>query len=177
MRHRRAISLLETIVAVGLLGMILAMTGKLIGNYRDAETHAKGIERSLEASQLTLSRLTHELSQAIAIGTPGMGSSASQVIFTKVDPAVVRYPDPIDMSLPSFDPLTPTITVRYYRSGENLLRESPSGGGRPVVLATGVRGFAVEWATRYRVEVNLSIQERARVIPLKGQSFIYLERL
>ncbi len=176
MRRRGGISLMETVVTVGLLGLILALTGKLIGNYRDAENHAKGIERSIEGSQLTLGRLTHELSQAITIGTPALGGSASEVIFTKIDPTVARYPVPMDPSLPSFDPLTPTTTVRYYRSGDNLMRQSPSGGGRSVVLATGVRGFAVDWVAQYRVEVVLSIQERTRVLRFKGQSFIYLER-
>lgn len=98
MSRRRAVSLLEVLVASFLMALVVGLTALLAQSYSSVARKGRDREAVVQAAQLALAQVTEEAREAIQIQTYG-----STFTFQKVAPQVARlpvsYPSPVPTPL------------------------------------------------------------------------------
>jgi type IV pilus assembly protein PilW len=135
MRRRQAgSSLVEILVALGLLGLLMAAMGLLLQSGLVAWGWGSGRVEAQQALRAALERMAHELREA-GYDPTGAGFEALLV----AEPTRVVFQSDWNGN-GTIDPTRERVTY-LLRPGENILRRDAGGGAQP--LAEGVRHFAL----------------------------------
>lgn len=169
MRKQAGFSLAEALITLAMMSLVMGLVAQLAQDYRRMENHSTGIERSLEGSQLGLTRMSAELQQAVLISSPASSSFVGLLSFEKIDPTLARLPADPNGFGGTFDPRAGRIRIDYRWIGEELVREA---AGSQLVVATGVRGFSCARLSDQLVEIRLSIEESSRVLPMVSKVYL-----
>lgn len=147
--NKRGLSLLETVITLGLLSVVFGMvasllfTGYKVVRAQDYKTQAN------QAVQLALVRICNEVREACKIVSTG-----DHVELLKIDPSVNRFN--------KADRYADTLRVRYSLNGEGLLLRTagpPSGTSEVQTLADGIWGINCTYDPGENFEIQLTCND------------------
>ncbi|MEW6278018.1 MAG: hypothetical protein AB1758_05300 [Candidatus Eremiobacterota bacterium] len=173
MTCRRALTLLETLTALGLFGLSLVIMAGLAREYGRLVQAADGQEQQFLAAGFVLERIRSECQEAVQWVAPRPGGEYSdEVVLVKVDP--LRRADRLPPVLaPDWSPLQPAylVQVRYSQDRDRLWRQLAGAEARPI--GRGISGLSARWVGPRSLELRLSIGQDERVRALS--TLVYVE--
>lgn len=155
-RHLAAgMSLVEMVVVVGLMAVILLVTGNLFRTYQSTLNSAKSQER-LQQARRSLDRIAAELRGGRSLApVPSNPSPVASLTLEIADRALPAFPTACGAPPPSsWDPAAGRIQVTYRVVGAELVRESPTG---TAVMVDQVEGFSIQNLTPALAEFTLRV--------------------
>lgn len=169
----RGFSLLESMVAMGLVFLVLGLVSTLMQEYSTVSRHDADRDSTLDGVQHALAEMVSEFSSAIEVKQPDEGSSAS-LVFTRLDPnpSTPRLPprsatqalaEDGDSPRWDFRPENQLLKVTYKikNNSTNLIRRVKDGN--EAVLAKNVTAFNVTKRNNYHYLLSISFQEKNRL--------------
>lgn len=169
---RRGFTLVETMVTMLLVLMLLGVLGSLLRAYSQVANFSDQHDQALRLAT-ALSSLQTEAAQALTVQTPAAGSSATELLFRRLDPARSGLPvgpgDRLPLPVPdpdpyvAWDPSDPAdqIAVRYRVDGNQLVREVD---GNRAVLSAEATGLACDHLANGNLVVRISALINGRVV-------------
>ena len=153
------LTLVEVLFSLGLLGLTIALLGRLAISYQGIIAFSDGTSMTTAATQ-ALEAIAREISGASEVLSPEVGADATSILTVDI----------LDhRSKQRFEPdnWTPrraldTVRLSYSLEGESLVRTAlfPRTGSRlQKPVARGLAGFAVSRPNDRRIELSASIQE------------------
>ncbi|MBI3929355.1 MAG: type II secretion system protein [Armatimonadetes bacterium] len=169
-RTLRGFSLIEVVITMLLLSMVMTMVSLLLQGSAQVVNFAEAVERTGQAAQLGLERITSELREATEIKSTG-----GTLVFEKVDPTRsfdssnipdVPGPLPDGWTPPGWTryPAAAYLTVTYRSDGTQLVRRV---GSVRQVIAEGITGFDSRQPETGVIRLSLTMQERRRTRTLE----------
>jgi len=157
--HRKAVSLAEAVITMFLVAIVFGATAEMIGEAHRVIRFQSYKTASQQGAQLALQRMVSESREAVNITAVGPGT----LELVKVDPSVPRFVDPAPSS---WNPLSNFLTVRYFLSGDRLMRRvtvASSGTTATQVLGESVSGLMTALLPNGNLDITLSFQEEKKV--------------
>lgn len=167
---RKGFSLLEAMIAMGLVFLILGLIATLMREYTGVNRLTSSKDATLDGVQFALREMRNELGSALDVMAPTtVGSTSSSLAFTKINPRLgedripYEFPAPIPANWAHADP-SHLLDVVYARSGGKLIRTVT---GLPTTsrqeVAAKIDGLTVFRKTRRNYVITVSFQELNRL--------------
>ena len=160
-----AFSLLEAVLSMSLLGLVMALVGLLSHQYlRLSGQHQDRSKTSLVVHGLL--QVAQDVKSAVELVTPASDqSTANELVFTRVDPAQPRFPNPLPTPCPLFaaGQRIPG-SYRLDLESQKLLR---SWGSQSQVLLTDIVGWNLRRESQGELELSLSFSAERGVQTLR----------
>ena len=141
--------------------LVAAVFGGVLLMLRDSvrlANQSKAKDLAGVSAQIGLERMSNELWEAVAVDTPGVGATAADLAFAKVDQTSLTR-----LAGPTFNAYDPAflLTVHYKVVGTQLVREiGPRGAAPTLSMAIGdeVTGLQCQQLTRGVYYLTLSVR-------------------
>ncbi len=181
MKGVRGFSLIEAMLAMGLVFTILGLLATLMREYSAVTRHASAKDETLDTAFFALVEMRNDLSSSIRTLTPGAGadidSQHTSLHFERMESRPDRYQIvEFEDDLPKWNPRNPEhrIRIRYRRDGssETLLREATrfDGQAETSVMASKTAGFIVTKLgnRNYKLELTVKEEQRTKTLSIRG---------
>ena len=148
-RCRRGFSLVEALVASGLLLVILGSLALLVRTYSGSSRASEAHDSSLAGARLALESLRRDGEAAVKWLEPVLHSDSPEPAarLRRINPEVVRLPETMPPTPGTWDPYAASdlIEVYYHMVGESLMRQVTfqDGSTRTSRIADRLVGFAI----------------------------------
>lgn len=175
---KRGFSLLESMIAMGLVFLVLGLLAVLMREYTGVNRLTSSKQATLDGVQFALREMRNELSCALDVTEPlNTGDTAFRLEFTRLNPNLgyARLPDPNTFPPypPSWSEADPThlLDVTYEIDGDKRLVRTVAGLPSPSrqVVAQEIESLTISRLTKRRYDITVSFQELNR---LKSYSLI-----
>lgn len=188
-------SLVEALLAMGLVLTLLGMISTLMREYTAVSRHTAARDNTFDGVGYALTEMTQELGSSIKFVSPASADSSTSLEFYRINPNLKRFPDRDDASDDDEDDFTDYDTfwdphapqylwnVRYYKEATSgaLIREVVSskvdpgpdpGTGRQVMVAK-IDGLKVTKMNPeyYKVELSFVEDKRLRTYSRIGRAW------
>lgn len=178
-RTRHGFSLLEIMIAMGLIFLLLGLAGLLVKDTAAVLKRSAPHERFLQVVELGLRRVVSEVGSAEQLLAPASGTSAFLVL-TQIEnvPSNGRLPNPIPDPVPVFwDPASPTSVITYQVDSGVLKRQevSPTLGLLNDVVARGLAGMSVERLDPQWARITMTVQVNEKLETVSQEARIWLD--
>ena len=181
--RQRGFTLAESLLTLLLLQVILAVLGGLLWEYSRICQSADQRDETLEL-QAALLQMQSEVHQAVAVSSPVLGQSGSQLSIRRLDPAhnacQVRAGDRLPVPVPVADPTASwnpvdnadLITVQYSLVGSQLNRTvtEPSARLTQIPVHPAVSGLRVTHQADGTLLLELSGMTGDQVVTYQTQA-------
>jgi Prokaryotic N-terminal methylation motif len=170
-RKSLGLTLLEVLVTMALLAMAFAMVATLVRNFSSVSAHLDGKEGTQQGSLLLLG-VAAELEEAFEITSPASGTVApvTEIQLKKYasTPQRLATATTPDTWSPGY-----VISVRYYQSGEDLLRETtfPDNEKRVSRMSRRLSGFSATRINDQVIEVRATFRESKKLETVAASAF------
>lgn len=182
---RRAFTLVETIICLGLMGLLMSLLAMLVGDSWRVMKKVGQREHRLYAAGQAVDGIARDLRSAVAVVSPISGTPATVVEVRKVDPWAdqrvwpnQRLPLPIPSPPPASwrphaDPVM--VTVRYEVAGDGLQRTTTPASGVPEVIEVvrGLGGLSCDFTGTDTVLVSTSVTQDGQVYRLSTEALLH----
>ncbi|MBT9559441.1 MAG: prepilin-type N-terminal cleavage/methylation domain-containing protein [Myxococcales bacterium] len=184
---RRAFTLFEMLVAVGLLGLLGALTFGVISSFFAIQRDTDALVEVNHMARVALNRITRDLSHAFLSLNQGIEERTKVVFIGERDRVVMAYMGNIPTQLGATE--TDQGVVEYHlgdtsedREGRDLVRrfepvidDTPEAGGTELAIASGVQSLSFEywdevnfeWDDSWKADDPLSNTEPGYILPLR----------
>lgn len=176
----RGFTLLETIICLGLMGLLMGLLAMLMGDSWRVMKKVGQREHVLYAAGQAVDGIARDLRSAIEVVSPAGTALASAVEVRKVDPWSDQRTWPNQrLPLPIPSPPPPTwqphanpvmMTVRYDLVGDSLQRAT---GAEVVEVVRGVGGLACRLYAPDTAVISASVQQDGQVYRLSTEVLLH----